>query len=380
MIAALLLAVSTFPPMLPRGVVTQLVESAVLAGVGWRLDRARRNDLSRATWVSPAPVTGDLAVVLLGAWLAVTLGGQDAQRVAMGLAPVGWSPVVVLGTVIVLVVRHRGAARRAGRAGPAAVAAGLSVALVLAVGGSAGAAPAASSVTPVTPVTALAPTAARPTPVHVARPLAAGSPEGRAEDAVRALRAAGGFARRTVVVVVPTGSGWADPEALATVDAATGGDVATVTLPYDDAPSWLSYLTARDDAVATTDALLAAVARARPPGTRVLLYGQSLGALAGAQAWAGRPAAADGALWVGPPADTRTAGGTVVVHPSDPAAVWSPRMLVAPPERPTTVPWVPVVSFVQTSVDLLGAVGAPAGHGHHYGAEHRAAWDALLAG
>lgn len=151
-----------------------------------------------------------------------------------------------------------------------------------------------------------------------------------------------------------------------------------MTLAYDDAPSWLSYLTARDDAVATTGALLAAVGRTRVPGTRVLLYGQSLGALAGAEAWARHPAAADGALWVGPPADTRTAGGTVLARVSDPAVVWSPRLLVAPPDRPTGTPWVPLVSFLQTSVDLLGAVGAPAGHGHHYGAEQRPAWDLLL--
>jgi len=52
---------------------------------------------------------------------------------------------------------------------------------------------------------------------------------------------------------------------------------------------------------------------------------------------------------------------------------------VTPPERPVARPWLPVVSFVQTSVDLLGAVGAPPGSGHHYGAEQRAGWDRVLA-
>ena len=32
-------------------------------------------------------------------------------------------------------------------------------------------------------------------------------------------------------------------------------------------------------------------------------------------------------------------------------------------------PWFPVASFVQTSVDLLGALSFPAGHGHQYGTE-----------
>ena len=111
-----------------------------------------------------------------------------------------------------------------------------------------------------------------------------------------------------------------------------------------------------------------------------MLYGQSLGALAGAQAWARHPERAEGAFWVGPPADTpRDPPAVTLAHPTDPAAVWSPWLLVTPPERPVARPWLPVVSFVQTSVDLLGAVGAPAGSGHHYGAEQRAGWDRVLA-
>ncbi|GAA4908308.1 alpha/beta hydrolase family protein [Actinomycetospora succinea] len=354
----LLLAVSTFPPMLPRDVVTQLVESAVLAGIGWRVDR----------WAGAAvPAVG---VVLVGAWVAVTLGWQDAQRVDMGLGPVGWALLAVAGTAIVLAARRETVPARALTSGA------LAVALVVSLGGVAG----GTAVAAPAPATATTGSPLRVSPVHVALPLGPGSPAERADAAVGALRAQGGPARRTVVVVVPTGSGWTDPAALSTLEAATGGDVATVAVAYDDAPSWWSYLTARDDAVATTEALLGAVAATRAPGERVLLYGQSLGALAGAEAWAHRPGAADGALWVGPPADTRTAGATVLVHPSDPAAVRSTRLLVAPPDRPTGTPWVPVVSFVQTSVDLLGAVGAPAGSGHHYGAEQRAAWDHLLAG
>ena len=302
---------------------------------------------------------------MTAAWVAVTLGLQDVQSVDLGLDPVGWAPAVVLGTVGLL-------AARGGVARVAVVPAVLLVAVAVVP-----LAPAPRAVA--SPTSAVAP-APGTRPVHVDLALGPGAPADRAETAVRRLAAEGGLARRTLVVVVPTGSGWVDAAALDTLADATDGDVASVTVAYDDAPSWLSYLTARDEAVATTDALLAAVARHRPAGTRVLLYGQSLGALAGAQAWARHPQRAEGAFWVGPPADTPPSPGAVTLaHPTDPAAVWSPRLLVAPPERPVARPWLPVVSFVQTSVDLLGAVGAPAGSGHHYGAEQRAGWDRVLA-
>ena len=340
--AALLLAVLTAPPVLPRGVVTQLAESAVLAGLGLWAGRAWRG-------APPGPVL----VVATAVWAALTLGGQDARRVALGMAPVGWVPLVVAATVVVLVAGRGG--RRVVTAGGVVLALAVTAAVV-----PAGASPPSRPSPPAEVVPAVR-------PVHVGVGLGPGTPAERADAAVRALAAAGGLARRTLVVVVPTGSGWVDPAALATLEAATGGDVATVALAYDDAPSWVSYLTAREDAVATTGALLAAVARARPPGTRVLVHGQSLGALAGARAWARHPEQADGAFWVGPPADTPTAPAApgrpveALAHPTDPAAIWSPRLLVVPPDRPLPVPWLPVVSFVQTSVDLLGAVGAPAG-------------------
>ena len=352
MIGALLLAVSTYPPLLPRGVLVQVVESGVLWSLGGWLGRSR------------APL-GPVGAVVTAAWVAVTLGLQDVQSVDLGLDPVGWAPAVVLGTDRAA----RGPGRRRAGGGRARDPPGRrgsrSAHASLAGGGVAG----VGRRTP--PGTG---------PVHVDLALGPGAPADRAETAVRRLAAEGGLARRTLVVVVPTGSGWVDDVALDTLADATDGDVASVTVAYDDAPSWLSYLTARDEAVATTDALLAAVARHRPAGTHVVLYGQSLGALAGAQAWARHPERADGAFWVGPPADTpRDPAAVTLAHPTDPAAVWSPWLLVTPPERPVARPWLPVVSFVQTSVDLLGAVGAPAGSGHHYGAEQRAGWDRVLA-
>ena len=236
MIGALFLAVSTYPPLLPRGVLVQVVESAVLWSLGAWLGRGR------------APL-GPVGVVLTAAWVAVTLGLQDVQSIDLGVDPVGWAPAVVLGTVVLL-------AARVGVARVAVVPAVLLVAVAVV--------PLAHTPRAVaSPTSAVAP-ALGTRPVHVGLALGPGAPADRAETAVRRLAAEGGLARRTLVVVVPTGSGWVDAAALDTLADATDGDVASVTVAYDDAPSWLSYLTARDEAVATTDALLAAVARRAP--------------------------------------------------------------------------------------------------------------------
>jgi uncharacterized membrane protein len=114
-----------------------------------------------------------------------------------------------------------------------------------------------------------------------------------------------------------------------------------------------------------------------PPDRRpnVYLYGQSLGSVGAAAAFAeAGPACA--ALYAGPPAGTvRPDGATVLANTSDPVVRWSPRLLLLPPRLDGTRPdapspgWLPVVSFVQTTVDLLGALDAPAGHGHRYGTD-----------
>jgi uncharacterized membrane protein len=328
--AAVGLAVSFYPSMLPRSPLVQLLESVVLvllgAGLGRLLGTRRRSG-------GPALAAVTAVAVLAG------LAWQGHLREAVGPAPVAAGSV------------------RAGSVGAGSVGAG-----------SVGAVPAGG--------------------VHVAVPLdAAPTPTGRAAAGVTALAEAGGLDRGTVVVLVPTGSGWVDESALATLDAVTDGDAATLAVAYDDVPSWQAYLGGPDRAVAATSDVLRALDTALDgrPRPRILLYGQSLGALVGAAAWSTVPDAADGALWVGPPVGTGPSPGpaVVLVHDSDPAAVWSPRLAVAPPPPGTLEdlprpPWLPGVSFLQASVDLPGAVGAPAGHGHHYGAEQGAGWERLV--
>ncbi|QDQ97750.1 alpha/beta-hydrolase family protein [Tomitella fengzijianii] len=198
-----------------------------------------------------------------------------------------------------------------------------------------------------------------------------------ADDMVRA----GGLGRSAVVVMVPTGSGWIDGTAAAGFEELFGGDVAEVGMQYSSAPSWVSYLFAPDDAAAAAGALISAVAdridglpaAARPD---LYVYGESMGAAAGSRALAEVPRAREmlcGALWVGPPArftDPVPARSSVVVNDSDPVPNWDPETAVRPAGGATGAaapPWIPVVSFLQSSVDVITSRSGPPGTGHVYG-------------
>lgn len=210
----------------------------------------------------------------------------------------------------------------------------------------------------------------------------------RAQATVERWQATGGMERNAVVLAVPTGSGWVDPDALAGFEDRLDGDVSVVALQYSDIPSWRAFVTssepARSSAVALASALIDVVDTA-PESRRpqIYLYGQSLGAIGAdaARMWvsdndqnaichtvlAGAPA---GSAALAPP-DT-----TVLANGSDPVVRWSPKLLWEPPKVPRSLssdlpraPWLPIASFVQTSADLIGALSFPAGHGHQYGAE-----------
>src|SRR5699024_8728654 len=120
-----------------------------------------------------------------------------------------------------------------------------------------------------------------------------------------------------------------------------------------------------------------------PPPARpeLYVYGESLGAAAGSQALAQAPQARRmlcGALWVGPPArfrDPVPARSTTAVNASDPVPHWDPALAVRPSEDAgpdgagtAAPPWLPVVSFVQSSVDVITSRAGPEGTGHVYGA------------
>ena len=224
--------------------------------------------------------------------------------------------------------------------------------------------------------------------------LGPGSDSDRADNLVRRWLAAGGRADGAVVVAVPTGSGWVDPTAASALVDRFGGRVRVIALQYAAVSSWRAFVGDREAAGRSTIAVLARLADAtRGPqpeaSPRVYLYGQSLGALGAdrARAWADRyrPGLVAGTLLAGVPADSvdrsvpDTSSRTVIANGSDPVAGWSVASLWRPAQRPADtrvvgrparpVPWLPVISFVQSTADLLASLGGPTGAGHRYGRE-----------
>ncbi|WP_207841117.1 alpha/beta-hydrolase family protein [Williamsia soli] len=212
--------------------------------------------------------------------------------------------------------------------------------------------------------------------------------DNRAAATVHRWQIAGGMERGAVVVAVPTGSGWVDGDALRGFESRFGGDVSVIALQYSDIPSWQAFLGSPEPARASAVALVSALVRtvgAAPESSRpsIYVYGQSLGAVGAdaARSWAERraPDSICHTVLVGAPADSAAlaaARTTVVANGSDPVVRWSPRLLWQPPVLPPatssdlpTPPWFPVAGFVQASVDLIGALSYPAGHGHQYGTE-----------
>ncbi|MFX0575149.1 alpha/beta-hydrolase family protein [Nocardia nepalensis] len=206
--------------------------------------------------------------------------------------------------------------------------------------------------------------------------------DSRVALAIRELERSGGLERSNIVLAVPTGSGWIDASAVRGFYDRFGGDVALVGMQYSYAPSWVTFLFGRDDASAYARALFTAVERRI--GTldhkpELYVYGQSLGALGGSSIFADdadQDRRTCATLWAGPPAgQVHRAGATVLANSSDPVVHWSPALLWRAPELrdvrvDAPVPqWLPVISFLQTSADLLAALNAPPGHGHRYGTD-----------
>ncbi len=259
----------------------------------------------------------------------------------------------------------------------------------------------------------------------------------RADLAVRELERAGGFDRSTLVVAMPTGTGWMDPAAIEPLEHLNHGDVATVALQYSYLQSWISLLVQPEQAAEAGRALFGAVHRRwqqRPEETRprLYLYGLSLGAHSSQQSlrlheMLDQPI--DGALWVGPPFvsqlwQTLTAErdpgspawlphlttGEVVrftdgrqsVHDggpwgevrivflqygSDPivffrsdSAIRPPEWLASPraPEVSPDLRWYPIITQLQLAFDMAIALEVPIGHGHVYAhVDHIDPWLAI---
>ncbi|MGA4692725.1 alpha/beta-hydrolase family protein [Rhodococcus sp. AB351] len=215
-------------------------------------------------------------------------------------------------------------------------------------------------------------------PIRIYVPLsAAPDPSARAEFAVDELRRSRAFDRPHLVVAVPTGSGWVDAAAVRGFENRWGDDVAIVAQQYSDMPSWATFVLDRGAAEEEARALVTAL-RAHlstlPDEQRPTLhvYGQSLGATGASAVFDDEPEPC--ALFLaGPPAGVRTDGASVRANTSDPVVWWQPSLLWSPPDLSharadaPTPPWLPLVSFVNTTVDLLTSLEAAPGHGHRYG-------------
>lgn len=259
---------------------------------------------------------------------------------------------------------------------------------------------------------------------------AAETAEARAKIALDELIRVGGFERSTLLIVMPTGTGWVDPEGIDTVEYLHHGDIASVAIQYSYLASWLSLLAEPDYGAEAARALFRAVyghwtALPKAHRPKLYLYGLSLGALSSEQSAELFEVIGDpyqGALWAGPPFPSRIwRKMTAERNPGTPAWLprfrdgsyvrftsqrnalpeagdhWGPMRIVylqyasdpivfydpysfyrqpawmAVPRGPDVSPdfqWYPVVTFLQLTLDMAMATTTPMGLGHVYAGEH----------
>ncbi|MGC0363386.1 putative membrane protein [Rhodococcus sp. 27YEA15] len=424
-------AVSLAPGLLPRAAALQGAFSGILVAIGllamWALEIAARTVLPTHRRDRRRDAAWRTTVLGLGTTIvAVSVAGanswQNSLRMAMGTSPIGilyWTEAILVATLTTLVLcavgigvrrtlRRLGFVRGVGAGALFVLGLQLFVAPTLwhamtgafdrtnsyvdtaltqplSISGPGG----PESLTPWSSLGAegrifvshQGATSTAPVRVYAGLDSAPDTPS-RAALAVTELERIGGFARGNIVVAVPTGSGWVDTNAIDGIEQRFHGDVSTIAQQYSDMPSWATFLFRRDEAENSATALFTAVGdhiAALAPADRpnLYLYGQSLGAVGGSAALAAEsPTPVCGALWAGPPARaTHQDGVTVLANTSDPVVWWSTDLMFDRPDLSRAVQdapiprWIPGVTFLQTSVDMLGSLGVPAGHGHRYGTE-----------
>lgn len=261
----------------------------------------------------------------------------------------------------------------------------------------------------------------------------ADTPKARADLVVREMVRTGAFDRSVVAIFTPTGTGWVDNNVTSSLEYMYSGDTALVSMQYSYLPSWISFLVDRSKVTDAAAALITAVHdrwAAMPPSTRpkLLIFGESLGTYGTEKTFGSAQKMVDGAdgmLLEGPTfanpvhqqlTENRAPGSAVwdpdypslpvafaskpaelrfvneqpkvvyMQNSSDPVVYWSPSLLWHRPEwlRGERGPdvthdmhWFPVITFWQTTVDLIFANKAPIGHGHVYKSATVEGWAAL---
>ncbi len=258
----------------------------------------------------------------------------------------------------------------------------------------------------------------------------AANDESRMAVLLSELERTGAFDRKVLAIIPTTGTGWINPVAARSLEMMYNGDTALVGSQYSFLPSWISFLGDREKSMESGRVMINAIHDRwlqLPPDRRpkLVLYGESLGSMAGQGAFGWLPDIArmgfSSVLWVGPPnasplwrgitarrdpgtpevqprydngrtvrfsqatdaaeiAGDTTAPweGTRVLflqHASDPIVWWSqdllfnrPDWLKEPPghDRTASMRWYPIVTFWQVNygdlvLDGWAAVAAPDG-------------------
>lgn len=241
---------------------------------------------------------------------------------------------------------------------------------------------------------------------------------------IRELERTGAFERKFLMVTVPTGSGWVEPETVAAFEYMHDGDTAIATAQYSYLPSGFSYLFDKTDTTDMGKRLFHAIdnkLRTLPEDERpeLIAYGLSLGSYGMQSEFTGEADFAskiDGGLFVGTPGfsepwraitaersadspqikpiyhdekvikfandssdleDYRDHTYKVVYfqYATDPFVWWNASLLYAKPDWLREAPgrgvsphfhWFPVITFLQVSADQAYALSISGNNGHHY--------------
>ncbi len=252
---------------------------------------------------------------------------------------------------------------------------------------------------------------------------------GRTEIAMQELERTGAFARKYLLLVSPTGTGWVDQTMIESAEFLTRGDIATCVVQYGRFPSFLSVqkvALGRQQFRALLWSIRNRIAGmpedARP---KVLVFGESLGAWASSDVvmyqgidgfdhygihkalWVGLPGLAkwsrngmaagssdlvpDGSVRVFDQpsemeeltaAERRALRATIVSHHNDPIAQMSTDTMIQEPEWlaasergrgiPEDMEWFPMGTFLQVGVDAMNAMVTVPGNFGSFGHDYRA--------
>jgi len=247
------------------------------------------------------------------------------------------------------------------------------------------------------------------------------------------------FSRQVLVVATATGTGWLEPQSTDSIEYMYNGDSAIASMQYSYLPSWMATLVDKDSAAEAGQLLFNTIYdyhESLPSDNRpkLIAYGLSLGSFGSQAAFSGSHDLAsrtDGALFMGTPsfsspwdfftnnrdsgsperlptydgaksvgfaatnqdiddleksANWKGARTLYLQHGSDPVVWWNPDLILHEPDwlKETAAPdvtprfsWVPILTFLQVTVDQFVGTSPPNGYGHNYVDKIANSWAAV---